>query len=61
LFFRYLPPTANRSTVPKIVLYVYGATVPSSFSIAHHIDGRDMLAHHLPEAAPEKEEFTCLS
>jgi len=39
LFLRYLAP-ASPQRVPKIVLYVHGATFPSALSIAHRFDGR---------------------
>lgn len=38
LFLRHLAP-ASPPTVPKIVLYVHGATFPSALSIAHRFDG----------------------
>jgi pimeloyl-ACP methyl ester carboxylesterase len=39
LFLRYLPP-AQRTALPRVVLYVHGATFPSALSIAYRFDGR---------------------
>jgi pimeloyl-ACP methyl ester carboxylesterase len=40
LFMRYLPPNAQQTNPPKVVLYVHGGSFPSALSIAHRFDGR---------------------
>jgi pimeloyl-ACP methyl ester carboxylesterase len=40
LFLRHMPPQAQRSDTPQVVLYVHGGTFPSALSIAHRFDGR---------------------